>query len=183
MVVVVLVGLSACASKGSIFRGERGQSGSRRASSARPLIYDDTRDADRFGIGEAMERDRRAHANEHSGQALRLDAFSHPACAPLTDEDRRVCPVMVVRWTQTTLVEGGVELVGTAPRNLDRYHWMVTCHIAFGRVHSSGDACPLHVPGVRASARVEGRQVRLRVATEGKASIEELRRRVKRLVR
>jgi hypothetical protein len=185
VVVLVALGLGACASKGSIFRGDRQQSGSRRSSAARPQIGDEegTLETDRFGVAEAMERDRRAHANEHSGQALKLDAFSHPACAPLTDEDRRACPLTAVRWSKTEIVEGGVELVGAAHRKLDRLHWMVTCHIVFGRTHPSADTCPLHVANVRALTRVKGSEVRLRILTEGRAQVEELRRRVKRLVR
>ena len=138
--------------------------------------------ADRLYVGEASERARREHTNEHSAQGLTVDGYPHPACAPLTAAERRACPLLVVPWTALTLVSGGVELTAPSPRHPDQLHRMVVCHVAFGREHATRQ-CPLHVPGVQAAIRVGPRGVSLTILARSPAQTAELQRRVKQVVK
>jgi len=138
--------------------------------------------ADRLYVGEASERARREHTNEHSAQGLTVDGYPHPACAPLSAAERRACPLLAVPWRSLTLVPGGVELTGPSPQDSGQLHRMVACHVAFGREHASRQ-CPLHVPGAQAAMRVGPAGVSLSILARDVAGVAEVQRRVKQVVK
>jgi hypothetical protein len=168
----------------SLVSGDRRQSPSRRASAERPREDEEKSvfAADRLHVGEASERARREHTNEHSAQGLTVDGYPHPACAPLTASERRACPLLAVAWTSLKLVPGGVELAASSVRHPDRLHRMVVCHVAFGREHATRQ-CPLHVPGTQAAIRVGPGGVSLSILAREPAQTAELQRRVKQVVK
>ena len=137
--------------------------------------------ADRLYLGEASERARREHTNEHSAQGLTVDGYPHPACAPLSPAERRACPLLVVPWRSLKLVSGGVELTAPLPRQPAQLQRMVACHVAFGRDHATRQ-CPLHVPGAQATMRVTAQDVSLTVLAPAPSQVAELQRRAKQVV-
>lgn len=192
---MLLVALAACSGPSanappaeeeqpSFIRGERQKSPSRKTSENRPHPWSEEHgpfQADRFEIEAHRERARRAHHEAHSKQLLVMERFAHPACAGLPLEAKRRCPMQSARWKLQREVPGGVvlEAAGQHGAQLQR---RVLCHIAFGKVHQAEDACPLHVPRVRATAVQGEKGVRLTIVTDDPALVEELRKRVKSLV-
>lgn len=168
----------------SVLRGSREASRSRKASATRPHPWEQEQgpfEADRFDL-EPFAARRRAHQEEHSGQVLVMESFSHPACAEVPDAQRRRCPLLAVRWTRTVPVPGGIALETAAPgQDAEALHRWVRCHIAFGKVRPGG--CPLHLPGVHATTRQRGKVLALRIVTEDASQVEALRGRIRELVR
>jgi hypothetical protein len=192
---IMLVAVGGCSGPGanapaaeeerpSFVRGERENSPSRKTSKNRPHPWSEEHgpfQADRFEIQAHRERARRAHQEAHSKQVLVMERFAHPACVGLAPEARRRCPMVSIRWTLQREVPGGVVLEAPGQHGA-RLQRRILCHIAFGQVHQADDACPLHVPGVRATAVQGEKGVRLTVVTDDASQVSELRKRVKALV-
>lgn len=193
LVLIASALLSGCSSppprerpSGSLVRSGSPESPSRRASADRPHPSDEDHhplQPDRFGIGGEMARRRTAHAGEHSHRGLAMESFSHPACAALTAEQRRTCPILAQRWTRRE-VPGGVELTGAAVSagRAAALRWHFLCHLAFGQTAGEQGGCPLHVRGARVATVVEGQRVRVRIVTDDAGQVSELRRRARGLL-
>lgn len=181
--------LSACEGprrpeEGTFWKGERDRSPSVRASNARPTPGDGAShplDTDRFGIDAAMERRRSEHERAHGEGSLRIEGFSHPACAGLDPARRRRCPLLAVRWGPARACEGGVELELRSEVAIAELRRELLCHRAQGAV-AGETRCPLHVEGVRVESERRGERWVFRLVT-GHAAVAELRERVRRLLR
>lgn len=184
LVAVLLPGCEGSRRSGSFWRGERDVSASVRTAKARPTPADEGHhplEGDRFAIDEEMERRQSEHQSEHGEGSLRLEGFSHPACAGIEASHKRRCPLLAMRWGRARDCAGGVELeLKDANVEVVELRREMLCHIAFGRV-ATETHCPLHVEGVRVESERRGTTWVFRL-TASKA-VDELRARVRRLLR
>jgi hypothetical protein len=173
------------ASCGTFWRGERETSESVKASKARPTPGDDAAhplESDRFAFGEAIERRRSQHRSEHGEWSLRLESFSHPACAGVEAAQRRRCPLLSVRWGTSKDCPGGVELELREPRQeIGELRREMLCHLAFAR-SATGSRCPLHLEGVQVRSMRRGERWVFQIVVEGAEAVRELRSRLRALL-
>lgn len=171
-------------SRGSFVRGERETSASVRGSRARPTPGDDASHPlgrDRFALDEAVERRRAQHQQEHAEGSLRIEGFSHPACAGVEPARKRRCPLIARRFGRARPVEGGVELELAERVDAVELRRELLCHMAYGRT-TTETRCPLHVEGLEVRSEHRGDRLVLGLRTTGKA-VEELRARLKAVLR
>jgi len=174
----------------SMVRGDRRQSGSKKASDNRPMPYERLHgplQSSRMEIDVYMARRMAAHEESHGRRSLSMQSFSHPACSGLSSQQRTSCPLSEYSWRNVREVSGGVTVesqsVGEQLRTL---RWRVLCHMAHGRTLEDKESCPLHLPGLR--SRVEqkmveekGQVVLLHLLVGDKVVLEKLRSMVRKL--
>lgn len=172
------------AQRGSMLRGDRGESAERRTAKSRPHPWDEGHgpfESDRLAVGAARSHQHEAHRRQHQARAGQMERFSHPACEGLSPELRRTCPFTRRRWRAVQDLPQGVELrakgkfQGAPGRTL---RLQILCHIAYGRGEEM-DHCPLHVDGVRASTHIDDDAFVLRLETGHPDRVGELQDKAK----
>lgn len=171
----------------TMVRGDRNASAPRRASAARPRPFDEDHRSptgtDRLALDELRHRRAAEHAEEHASQGLRMASFSHPACASLTAEQRRPCPLQLVAWDRAVPINGGVRLEVTLGQGaLPNLRYQVLCHLAYGQAAGASPTCPFHLKGVRARLVRDGRLVTLHLLASDPEVVDQLRARTTALV-
>lgn len=195
MLLLVLASMSACShgktadeplSEPSFIRGDVIKSGSRKASEERPQPWDEEKrrfPEDGLNLEGYAEKARSEHAEAHGKQDLRMESFSHPACAALPLRDRRTCPLLRLSWSNFKEVPGGASITVGAEESATRWlRWMVLCHVAFGKASGHKAGCPLHLPGVKARVTWKKKQAVLELVARDEDHVETLRDRLEHLV-
>lgn len=170
----------------SFIRGDVLKSGSRKASEERPQPWDEEKrrfPEDGLNLEGYAEKERNEHAEAHGKQDLKMESFSHPACAALPPNDRRTCPLLRLSWSSFKEIPGGASISVGAEQSASRWlRWMVLCHVAFGKAIGHKDGCPLHLPKVKARVVWKNKQAVLELVTGDPEQVELLRDRLERLI-
>ena len=173
----------------TLLAGDRSRTSSRKASENRPHPWEEEKgvfQADRLDLEPYVARRRAQHREEHSKQTMIVSSFSHPACNGVPAAARSRCPLLMVAWSESREVPGGMELEARVKAGLDagRLHRIVLCHVAYGKVTAHSDSCPFHVKGVRSTVRPRARDTRmvLTITTTDPQRVDPLRERIKALL-
>ena len=106
------------------------------------------------------QRTSRSHGESHGNQTLALDSYSHPACSGLPKNIKVRCPLSDVKWTKLRDVPGGIAMeTPSKAENPGLYRMRLLCHMAFAGSQGKSAICPLHVPRVRVSLAVKGKNL------------------------
>ncbi|MBN4059245.1 hypothetical protein JYT22_01175, partial [Endomicrobium sp. AH-315-J14] len=120
----------------------------------------------------------RQHARDHQSAAALLEKFEEKECKSFTAETRKLCPLLGT-VEEVEDIDGGVRLKVAASLDTQALFDHVRCHLAFAAKHGREgmSRCPLYLENVRADAPADSHVLEL--TTEDRASIKQLREKVR----
>ena len=166
----------------TLLAGDRTMSDQVRASRDRPVPWEKTKGPlgnDRLALDELAHRRRVEHERHH--QQHNLERFAHPACAGLSNHQKRTCPLTEPRWRDAGDVPGGIALTTDDDDRVQVLRMRLLCHGAYGRSQGGG-SCPLHRADVRTRLKPHDKGLWLTITTVNADAVDALRSTVRALV-